>query len=94
MSNNSEVLILANGRIVSNSSATEAPIDLFERRALLNQLPSVISISRRDFLSLASHAREASKNPLNLNLFRGGDQRRQGHLPERDSDLWSFLRVR
>jgi hypothetical protein len=31
------------------------------------------------FYSLArAHARDASKNPFNLNLLRGGDQRRQG----------------
>jgi hypothetical protein len=44
----------------------------------------------RDFLSLA-RAR-GLKNPFNLNLLRGGDQRRQGHLAERNSDFWSFLR--
>jgi len=32
------------------------------------------------------------KNPFNLNLLRGDDQRRQGHLAERNSDFWSFLR--
>ena len=39
-----------------------------------------------------AHAREASKNPFNLNLLRGGDQRWQAHLAERNSDFWSFLR--
>ena len=40
-----------------------------------------------------SHARARRlKNPFNLNLLRGGDQRRQGHLAERNSDFWSFLR--
>src|SRR5580704_9653706 len=35
---------------------------------------------RRDFFSLPrARAREASKNPFNLNLLRGGDQRRQEH---------------
>ena len=48
------------------------------------------------FLSLTrAHARARRlKNPFNLKLLRGGDQRRQGHLTERDSDFWSFLRVR
>jgi hypothetical protein len=48
-----------------------------------------IELRSRDFLSLA---REASKNPFNLNLLRGGDQRRQEYLAERNSDFWSFLR--
>jgi len=40
-----------------------------------------------------SHARARRlKTPFNLNLLRGGDQRRQGQLAERNSDFWSFLR--
>ena len=50
----------------------------------------------RDFLSLARARTRAMrlKNPFNLNLLRGGDQRRQGRLAERNSDFWSFLGVR
>jgi hypothetical protein len=45
------------------------------------------------FKSSGARARaERQKNTFNLNLLRGGDQRRQGHLAERNSDFWSFLR--
>ena len=47
-------------------------------------------VAARDFLSLMRARR--LKTPFNLNLLRGGDQRRQGHLAERNSDFWSFLR--
>jgi hypothetical protein len=45
----------------------------------------------RDFFLTRTCAKRL-KNPFNLNLLRGDDQRRQEHLAERNSDFWSFLR--
>jgi hypothetical protein len=67
-----------------------------EHVVLLDQYASKYPYSRRLLgIFLVSRARARAlrlKNPFNLNLLRGGDQRRQGHLAERNSDFWSFLR--
>jgi len=81
-------------RLSSDVSEIKVAFRIPPERPTPNIAPSW-NVAPTPGIFLVSRARaraERLKNPFNLNLLRGDDQRRQGHLAERNSDFWSFLR--